>query len=254
MHNTNHSPYHNPPHSLFISDLHLAAERPQIMAQFLGFTSNVASQAAALYILGDLFEYWAGDDDTDALGAQTAAALDTLAGRGTRVFLMQGNRDVLMAGAFAARCGATLLEDPLLIELHGTPTLLTHGDALCTEDADYQRFRTYARDSANQARFLAQPLAARREQMLGMRAQSEASKQQKSASIMDVTPAAVDELLRRHGYPRLIHGHTHRPARHIHQVDGHTCERWVLNDWYERGGYLRCAAGGCSAIMLDLPA
>lgn len=238
------------PHSLFASDLHLAAERPQIVVQFLAFTTDIAPQAAALYILGDLFEYWAGDDDDNALGAQTAAALASLAGRGTRVFLMQGNRDVLMAGAFAARSGATLIEDPLLIDLHGTPTLLTHGDALCTGDADYQKFRAYARDAGNQARFLAQPLAVRREQMLGMRAQSEASKQQKTEIIMDVAPAAVDDLLRRHNYPRLIHGHTHRPARHVHLLDGHTCERWVLNDWYERGGYLRVDATGCSAVRL----
>lgn len=238
------------PHSLFASDLHLAAERPQIVAQFLEFTTTIAPQAAALYILGDLFEYWAGDDDSDALGVQTAAALAILAGRGTKVFLMQGNRDVLMAGAFAARSGATLIEDPLLIDLHGRSTLLTHGDALCTDDADYQRFRAYARDAGNQARFLAQPLETRREQMLGMRAQSEASKQQKTETIMDVAPAAVDALLRQYGYPRLIHGHTHRPARHVHQLDGHACERWVLNDWYQRGGYLRADAKGCVAVLL----
>jgi len=237
-------------HTLFASDLHLAAERPQIMAQFLAFTTDIAPQAAALYILGDLFEYWAGDDDTDALGMQTAAALATLAGRGTRVYLMQGNRDVLMAGAFAARSAATLIADPLLIDLHGTPTLLTHGDALCTDDADYQQFRAYARDAGNQARFLAQPLAARREQMLGMRAQSEARKQQKPETIMDVAPAAVEDLLRQYKYPRLIHGHTHRPARHVHQIDGHSCERWVLNDWYQRGGYLRVDAKGCAAVLL----
>lgn len=241
---------HRQPHSLFVSDLHLADERPQITAQFLDFTTGVAAYAEALYVLGDLFEYWVGDDSDDALGALAAAALRTLATAGTRVFLMQGNRDVLISAAFAARCGATLMSDPVRMDIHGTPTLLTHGDALCTDDADYQRFRAYARDTANQARFLAQPLAARREQMLGMRAQSEASKQQKTESIMDVAPAAVDNLLRTHGYPRLIHGHTHRPARHLHQVDGHTCERWVLNDWYQRGGYLRCDAGGCAAILL----
>jgi len=238
-------------HNLFISDLHLAAERPQITAQFLRFTNDVAVHAGALYILGDLFEYWVGDDDRDdPLDAAVATGLATLANRGARVFLMQGNRDVLLGSVFARRCGATLLDDPVLVQLDGTPTLLTHGDALCTDDADYQRFRAYARDAANQARFLAQPLAARREQMLGMRAQSEASKQQKSETIMDVAPAAVEDLLRRHGYPRLIHGHTHRPARHTHVVDGHTCERWVLNDWYERGGYLRCDAGGCTAHRL----
>ena len=244
------NPNHSLPHDLFVSDLHLAAERPQITAQFLDFTAGIAAQAAALYILGDLFEYWAGDDDTDVVGAQTAAALATLASRGTRVYLMQGNRDVLMAGAFATRSGATLIEDPLLIDLHGTPTLLTHGDALCTDDADYQQFRAYARDPGNQQRFLAQPLATRREQMLGMRAQSEARKQQKTETIMDVASAAVEDLLRHHGYPRLIHGHTHRPARHVHQLDGHSCERWVLNDWYQRGGYLRVDAKGCAAVLL----
>ena len=237
-------------HTLLISDLHLAAERPQIMEQFLRFTADIAPQAAALYILGDLFEYWAGDDDTAALGVQTAAALAALAARGTPVFLMQGNRDVLMGRTFVERSSATLLDDPLLIDLHGTPTLLTHGDALCTDDTDYQKFRSYARDPANQSRFLAQPLADRREQMLGLRAQSEASKQQKPAAIMDVAATAVEELLRRHGYPRLIHGHTHRPARHVHVVDGHNCERWVLSDWYQRGSYLRCDAAGCAAVAL----
>ena len=237
-------------HTLLISDLHLAAERPQITAQFLRFTTDIAPQTAALYILGDLFEYWAGDDDTDQLGVQTAAALAALAARGTRIFLMQGNRDVLMGRTFVEQSSATLLDDPLLIDLHGTPTLLTHGDALCTDDTDYQKFRAYARDPATQSRFLAQPLADRRAQMLGFRAQSEASKQQKTAAIMDVAAGAVEELLRRHGYPRLIHGHTHRPARHVHVVDGHHCERWVLGDWYQRGSYLRCDAAGCTAVAL----
>lgn len=235
-------------HTLLISDLHLAPERPQITDQFLHFVRDTAPGAAALYILGDLFEYWVGDDDLeDPLNSTVSGALSALAARGTRVFLMRGNRDVLLDTAFARRCSATLLDDPILVDLHGTPTLLTHGDALCTDDVDYQRFRVYARDPGNQAKFLAQPLATRREQMLGLRAQSEASKQQKTAAIMDVAPAAMEALLREHGYPRLIHGHTHRPAHHLHTVDGHRCERWVLNDWYETGGYLRCDAAGCSA-------
>ncbi len=237
-------------HTLLISDLHLAPERPQITEQFLRFTRDIAPGAEALYVLGDLFEYWAGDDDDDALGLQAAAAFAALAAGGTRVFLMHGNRDVLMGRALAERCGAALIGDPFPVDLHGTPTLLTHGDALCTGDADYQRFRAYARDPANQAQFLAQPLAARREQMRGMRAQSEASKQRKAETIMDVEPAAVEDLLRSHGYPRLIHGHTHRPARHLHVVDGRTCERWVLADWYERGSYLRCDASGCRPVPL----
>ena len=238
-------------HTLFISDLHLAAERPQITDQFLRFTRDTAAAAKALYILGDLFEYWVGDDDLeDPLNGSVSSALAALASGGTPVFLMRGNRDVLLGETFAARCGATLLDDPVLVNLHGTPTLLTHGDALCTGDLDYQRFRAYARDPANQARFLAQPLAARREQMLGMRAQSEASKQQKSETIMDAAPDAIESLLRQYGYPRLIHGHTHRPARHVHSLDDRECERWVLSDWYETGSYLRCDADGCSAVAL----
>lgn len=237
-------------HTLFISDLHLAPERPQINTEFSRFIRDIAPAASALYILGDLFEYWAGDDDDDALGVEVAAQLAALAGRGTRIFLMHGNRDVLMGQALGARCGAELLDDPQLIDLHGMPTLISHGDALCTGDADYQRFRSYARDPGNQARFLAQPLALRREQMRGMRAQSEAAKQQKAEAIMDVAPEAVDAWLRRYGYPRLIHGHTHRPARHLHQIDGRECERWVLGDWYQRGSYLRCDASGCTAAQL----
>ncbi len=240
----------NPPHTLFVSDLHLAPERPQITGQFLSFTRDVASQAEALYILGDLFEYWTGDDNPEILAAEVATALTTLAKRGTIVFLMQGNRDVLLGRDYAGRCGAKLLDDPLLVDFYGVPTLLTHGDALCTDDSDYQKFRAYARDPGNQSRFLAQPLTARHEQMLGMRAQSEASKHQKTEAIMDVSTSAVEVLLREKRYPRLIHGHTHRPARHVHVVDGHACERWVLNDWYQRGGYLRCSAEGCTATLL----
>lgn len=238
------------PHSLLISDLHLAPERPQISAQFSAFLRDTAPAAAALYILGDLFEYWAGDDDDDALGIEVARQLSALAAGGTRVYLMHGNRDVLMGQALAARCGAQLVGDPLPVNLHGTPTLLSHGDALCTGDAEYQRFRIYARDPGNQSKFLAQPLAARREQMRGMRAQSEAAKQQKAEAIMDVAVDAVEALLRSHGYPRLIHGHTHRPARHVHHIDGHACERWVLGDWYDRGSYLRCDAAGCVPVTL----
>jgi UDP-2,3-diacylglucosamine hydrolase len=237
-------------HTLFISDLHLAPERQQITEQFLRFTRATARGADELYILGDLFEYWVGDDDLeDPLNGTVSSALSALAASGTAVYLMRGNRDVLLGTDFASRCHATLLEDPVLVNLYGTPTLLSHGDALCTDDVEYQRFRVYARDPGNQAKFLAQSLEARREQMRGMRAQSEASKQQKTEAIMDVAPAAVEALLRQHGYPRLIHGHTHRPARHLHNVDGQACERWVLNDWYDTGSYLRCDTAGCTAVL-----
>ena len=238
-------------HSIFVSDLHLSPERPRINQVFFDFAGRTAAQAEAVYILGDLFEYWVGDDDlADPFNAAIADALKALSGRGVALYLMQGNRDVLLGEAFARRCGATLTADPTLLDLHGTRTLVMHGDTLCTGDVEYQNFRSYAHDPGNQRRFLSQPLAERRTQMLGMRAESEKSKQAKSAEIMDVAQSAVEQVLREHGYPRLIHGHTHRPARHVHTVDGHRCERWVLNDWYERGGYLRCDAGGCAATML----
>jgi UDP-2,3-diacylglucosamine hydrolase len=148
------------------------------------------------------------------------------------------------------RCGAKPIGDPTLIEIHGTRTLLMHGDTLCSDDVEYQKFRAYAHDPENQRKFLAQPLRQRRKQILGMRAESEKSKQAKTAAIMDVTPATVEKTLREHGYPRLIHGHTHHPARHAHVVDGRECERWVLTDWYGRAGYLRCDAKGCKAVTL----
>lgn len=237
--------------SIFISDLHLSPERPHINQVFFDFAAGIAARAESVYILGDLFEYWVGDDDlADAFNASVADALHRLSSKGVALHFMHGNRDVLVGQAFAARCGANLLSDPTLLDLHGTRTLVLHGDTLCTDDVEYQKFRTYARDPVNQRRFLSQPLAERRTQMLGMRAESEKHKEATSAEIMDVAPAAVEAVLREHGYPRLIHGHTHRPARHLHTVDGHRCERWVLNDWYQRGGYLHCDRGGCKAELL----
>ena len=235
-------------HSIFVSDLHLSPERPRINQVFFDFAAGIAARAESLYVLGDLFEYWVGDDDVaDPFNASVADAFAALSGKGVRVRLMQGNRDVLLGEAFARRCGADLMADPVLLDLHGTRTLVMHGDTLCTDDVEYQKFRLYARDPENQRRFLSQPLAARRAQMLGMRADSEKHKQGASAEIMDVAQATVEQVLREHGYPRLIHGHTHRPARHVHTVDGHRCERWVLNDWYQRGGYLHCDTSGCKA-------
>jgi UDP-2,3-diacylglucosamine hydrolase len=239
-------------HTLFVSDLHLAPQRPAIAEQFFRFLGNEARRADALYILGDLFEYWIGDDDTDdAFNARVIAGLRQLADSGTPLLLMHGNRDFLMGDDFAAATGATLIADPTPADFHGTRTLLMHGDTLCTDDVEYQKFRASVRNPAAQSQFLAQPLDARREQALRLRAGSEAAKQQKREAIMDVNADAVAAVLRAHGYPRLIHGHTHRPARHVHIVDGHECERWVLADWYQRGSYLRCDASGCTAVDLD---
>jgi len=238
-------------HSIFISDLHLSPERPHINQVFFDFAADVAAQAESVYILGDLFDHWVGDDDlAEAFNASVADALHRLSSNGVALHFMHGNRDVLVGQAFAARCGAKLLSDPTLLDLHGTRTLLMHGDTLCTDDVEYQRFRSYARSPVFQRLFLCLPLALRRALMRRMRAGSEKHKQGTSAEMKDVAPAAVEQVLREHGYPRMIHGHTHRPARHVHTVDGHRCERWVLNDWYRRGGYLRCDSSGCQAVVL----
>lgn len=235
--------------SLFISDLHLASERGRIVEQFLAFLEGPARGADGLYVLGDLFEYWVGDDDLDdPLNASVARGFARLAAAGTPVCLMHGNRDFLVGPAFARRAGARLIEDPATLDFYGTPTLLMHGDTLCTDDLDYQKFRAYARDPRNQARFLAQPVAARHAEIAALRARNESAKQGKSAEIMDVNAAAVEQALRDAGYPRLIHGHTHRPGRHVHRVDARECERWVLGDWYECGSYLVCDAAGCKAL------
>ena len=237
--------------SLFISDLHLAPERPRIVEQFFRFLSGPAKGADALYVLGDLFEYWVGDDDLDdPLNDSVAQGFAELAANGTAVFFMHGNRDLLVGAEFAARSRGRLLDDPALIDLYGKPTLLMHGDTLCTDDLEYQKFRAYAHNPQNQARFLALPIAARHAELSALRQKSESAKQDKTAEIMDVNIAAVEQALRSAGYPRLIHGHTHRPGRHVHRVDGRECERWVLGDWYDNGSYLRCSAGGFTSMEL----
>ncbi len=235
------------PHTLFISDLHLSTTQPQSTELFLRFASDVAPKAEALYILGDLFEYWAGDDDlNDPFHQQITGVLHGLAAQGTHVFIMRGNRDFLMDQQLATACNAKLLLDPTLLDLYGTPTLLTHGDALCTDDADYQRFREMVRNRDWQTQFLAQPLPQRKAQIEQLRKQSESQKRNKDMAIMDVNCSAVNDLLRQHRYPRLIHGHTHRPARHLHHLDDHTCERWVLGDWDHQANALRCDDRGIS--------
>ncbi len=238
-------------HSLFISDLHLAPGRPATTESFFGFLKGPAAQAEALYILGDLFEYWIGDDDlSDPFNASVAEALGALSRRGVAVNLMQGNRDVLMGDEFAGRCGGRLLADPAILDLYGKPTLVMHGDTLCTDDVEYMKWRAKARDPAFQASFLGQPIPERKRLIVGMRRKSEEHKQGQSPAIMDVAKPTVERVLRDFNYPRLIHGHTHRPARHVHRIDGHDCERWVLTDWYGSGGYLRCDASGCTVTAL----
>jgi len=240
-------------HSLFISDLHLCPTRPAINALFEHFIRDIAPQAEALYILGDFFEYWAGDDDLiEPFHTAIAQQLSALAASGTRLFLMHGNRDFLIGEAFQRAAHITLLPDPTLIDLYGQPTLLMHGDTLCSDDVEYQAFRSQVRNPDWQRQFLATPLATRKAQIEALRQRSEQEKSSKAAEIMDVNATTVENVLREYGYPRLIHGHTHRPARHVHTVDGKTCERWVLTDWYASGGYLRCDAAGCVAQLLNI--
>ena len=241
-------------HSLFISDLHLCPTRPVINALFARFIQNTAPHAEALYILGDFFEYWAGDDDLDyPFHMAVAQQLAKLAQTGTRIFFMHGNRDFLISKDFLRATSATWLPDPALIDLYGQPTLLMHGDTLCSDDVAYQAFRTQVRSPEWQRAFLAMPLAARKARIEALRKQSEQAKSTKPAEIMDTNAGTVAAALRAHGYPCLIHGHTHRPARHVHAVDGKVCERWVLPDWYETGGYLRCDAAGCEALTFPKP-
>jgi UDP-2,3-diacylglucosamine hydrolase len=237
--------------TLFVSDLHLCPTRPQATATFLAFLAGPARAAQALYVLGDLFDYWIGDDGLDEpFLAGICEALAALAAAGVPGFFLHGNRDFLASSGFAARSRLALLDDPVLVPVAGVPTLLTHGDLLCTDDLPYQQLRGMVRNPAWQRQFLAQPLAERRRQAEALRQRSEQAKSAKAAEIMDANDAAIATMLRAHGYPRLIHGHTHRPGRHLHVVDGHACERWVLADWYAGGSCLACDGAGCLQIAL----
>ncbi len=237
---------------LFISDLHLCDSRPHITQAFNQFLEKTAAKAQALYILGDLFEYWAGDDSI-AVGTYQATihALHKLTSSGVAVFLIHGNRDFLLGKDFANATDIKILPDPSLITLYGKPVLLSHGDALCTDDIAYQQFRSEVRSTAWQVQFLGQSLAKRIAYIEQLRAKSEQEKSTKSMQIMDVNSTAVNNLLRKFSYPPIfIHGHTHRPNKHVHEVGGSVCERWVLGDWYEQGSYLKLSANGCHSQML----
>jgi UDP-2,3-diacylglucosamine hydrolase len=230
--------------TLLISDLHLTEERPEANERFIALLEEKGRAADALYILGDFFEYWIGDDDlAEPFNAVVAGLLKDLTRRGVPVYLMHGNRDFLIGQGFCAATGSTLLQDPTVVDIAGVKTLLMHGDTLCTDDLDYQTWRRKARDPAFQAAFLAKSLDERRHQVHQMREKSKQVVQEKTAEIMDVNDEAVRAALRSHGVRRLIHGHTHRPGRHAIEVDGKRCERWVLPDWYGRGGYLQVGSG-----------
>ena len=235
-------------HTLFISDLHLDAARPAIAAQFERFLEDIAPRSQALYILGDLFEYWVGDDGLALpFPGRIAAALRPLAAR-VPVRFMHGNRDFLVARGFADATGTEIIADPTVIDLYGRPALLMHGDTLCTDDAPYQAFRAQVREPAWQRAALARPIAERLAIAQGMRSESEGAKQGKSMEIMDVARDAVERAFLQSGCDVMIHGHTHRPGRHEYSVGGRERVRWVLPDWYERGGYLEASPAGIRAV------
>ncbi|MDO8960433.1 MAG: UDP-2,3-diacylglucosamine diphosphatase [Rhodocyclaceae bacterium] len=232
--------------ALFISDIHLSPFEPATAERFLAFLAGPAQAAASLTILGDLFDYWAGDDDLpDPFNARIITALRNLAATGVAVSFMAGNRDFLVGDAFAAAAGISFLPDPCVRDVAGVATLLTHGDTLCTDDADYQRFRCQVRDPAWRTNFLALPLAARKTEITALRQRSENEKKIKPLAIMDVNADAVVAALRQHHVRALIHGHTHRQGQHTHTVDGQPCVRWVLGDWgASRGAALACTTAG----------
>lgn len=239
--------------TLFISDLHLDDARPAITALFEQFlASKEARHADALYILGDLVEAWVGDDDDAELPARIARATRTLRDSGVPVYFMHGNRDFLLGEAFARRAGLQLLADPTVHDFYGTPTLLMHGDLLCTDDTVYQKVRAEVRTPEWKHKVLATPLAARRALAAKSREESRSHTGNAGEQIMDVNPGAVEDAMRQAGVTRLIHGHTHRPAVHDLELDGRQAQRIVLGDWYEQGSVLRVDADGIDLAGLPL--
>lgn len=227
---------------LFISDLHLCPTRPEMIKAFLTFLKTTAKNAEALYILGDFFDAWIGDDDdTPAYKVITEALYDYSSSH--KLFFMHGNRDFLVGNNFAKQAGITLLEDPYSIDLNGAPTLLMHGDSLCTQDKEYMAFRNMVRDLDWQRSFLQKSLTERRMIAAQIRATSQSMNSLRAKDIMDVTPDQVVKVMQKHSTLRLIHGHTHRPRRHQISLNEKPAERIVLGDWHESGWYLIADAG-----------
>ncbi len=221
----------------FVSDLHLRAERPDLSGRFFSFLEDTANSGVdALFILGDLFEYWIGDDDLDdAFNRSVAKQLRQLVTCGTRTFFLAGNRDFLIGPRFAAETGIELLPDTQKVGAGGTATLLLHGDTLCTDDLPYQEFRHLVRSEAWQRQFLGRSLAERRAEVARLRQRSAEAMEAKSATIMDVNAEAVGAAFAESACRRMIHGHTHRPGRHF-PATAADCERWVLSDWEQNRG------------------
>lgn len=243
-------------HTLFIADLHLSALRPDITQAFLTFLSQQAPAAEALYILGDLFEVWIGDDNPEPLLDTLAQAIKQLSLQ-IPVYFIHGNRDFLLKQAYATKAGMILLPPHKVIDLYGTPTLIMHGDSLCTLDLKYQKFRRWWDQPWWQSLVLSLPLWYRQRLAAKARAksaQAKASYQTSgSANIMDVTPTEVPRVMAHYGVQHLIHGHTHRPAVHDLLVMGHEAQRYVLGDWYSQSSYLKVSATDWQLYFMPLP-
>ena len=231
--------------TLFIADIHLGNEHPEINQRFCDFLYGEASSATALYILGDLFEVWIGDDGKQPEHSAAITALQQLTQSGVPVYVMHGNRDFLLGSQFATETGCTLINDPVVINLYGKPTLLMHGDSLCTDDHEYLQFRTQMRNPTWQQQFLGQSVEQRLATARHYREESRRRNQGKTPEIMDVNATAVIETMNAHNINQLIHGHTHRPALHSLMIDQHPAQRIVLGDWYQQQSILRCDASGC---------
>lgn len=240
--------------TLFASDLHLSPDRPALVAAFRAFCAGPARSADIVYLLGDLFDWWIGDDQVrDPVEASVAAAMRDATDAGVRIYVAHGNRDFLLGPGFAAATGVSFLPDQLVVDAGGTPTLISHGDELCTGDVEYQRFRARMRDPATQRRLLGLPRFVRRWMARRLRARSQDATALKPESILDVDEAAVREAFSRFGVTRMIHGHTHRPATHSLDVDGRACQRIVLPDWRTSGRYLEVDATGARLREVPVP-
>lgn len=231
--------------TLFISDLHLDSARPQIIEVFIDFLRGQASRADALYILGDLYEYWIGDDDPAEALRPTLEALKELRNSGVAIYFIHGNRDFLIDREFARQSGCQILSEATVIDLYDQPTLIMHGDTLCTDDKAYQSFRAKIRNPVTRKILLTLSVNMRRRIAQRLRDQSHQAIEGKTAEIMDVNPQAVEAAMRKHAARRLIHGHTHRPAMHEFEIDDAPAARIVLGDWYEQGSVLSCTPQGC---------
>lgn len=238
--------------TLFISDLHLHESRPAITDLFMAFLEGEAREAEALYILGDLFEAWIGDDAPTAHDKTVIAGMKALSDSGVPCYFMRGNRDFLIGERFSRETGFQILPDPTTVQLYGEPVLLMHGDSLCIDDHEYMAFQQLVRSEAWQQDFLSKSIEERIAFAKRAREESSARGKEKSMEIMDVNKDEVEKVMRESRVRRFIHGHTHRPAIHDMDIDGEAAQRIVLGDWYEQGSVLRVDDSGYDLQVIPL--